>query len=1061
MRRKLLRRLSVSLLAFLSCLVTFAQNKSIQGQVRDSQGPLPGVTVLIEGTTNGTITDFDGNFSIMAPAKASLKFSFIGYEDQVLPAVNGMTVTLVDASEQLGEIEVVAYGAQKKVTVTGAISSVKAEDLLRTPVSSVNNVLAGQLSGVTTVQYSGEPGSDAADIFVRGKGTFNSDGQSPLIQVDGVERDMYDIDPSEIESVTVLKDASATAVFGVRGANGVILVTTKRGKEGKSNISVSTSFSALSPTKMVEMAGSYDYALFHNQMRKNDDQAPLFSDLVIEKFRTGEDPVRFPSIDWADYIMKDYSLQTQHNLSIDGGNDKVKYFVSAGAFTQSGLFKMFDLPFDSDYRYKRFNYRTNLDIDVTKFTTISVNVSGKLDRTIKPNTGQGSSGMIKNIYGTTPFVSAGFVDGKLIYTTTNSADNQEFDKDGTQAVLPFTGSADPFNYLRTGGFYRQDNTKMSVDLIFNQKLDMLTKGLSFRVKGSYNSSYYVQKAVSGGSVATYNPVYQPDGSIKLRKLSEDKTPASYKNTLGKGRDWYFEAAFDYNRSFDLHNVKALVLYNQSKQYYYSSQYSSIPRTYVGLVARVSYDWNNRYMGEFNFGYNGSENFAPENRFGKFPAGSVGWAVSEEPFFENAKWLVSFLKLRASWGLVGNDKIAGSRFMYIADPWMANDNSDDSSGHGNVDHGGSAYYFGAADTYGVNAMYPGAYESSKNNANVSWEKAFKQDYGVDINFLENEINCSFDYYMEHRRDILVTDGTAPGLLGYKVYPYANLGEVDSWGWEASVGYNKTLNDNWRVWAKFNISYNQNEIVVDKQAIQNEEYMYTKGRRIGSRSQLLFWGLYDKDSAAKYKAQFGQDLPTQSYVQKLKYGDAIYVDLNGDGVVDDNDYSRDFGHTDDPEYIAGLTLGFAWKNLSFNAQFTGAWNVTRQISDVFRKPFSDAAGTNQGGLLVYHLDNTWSEANPDPSAKYPRATTVNATQNYANSTLYEQDSKYLRLKTAEISYNFNFPFMKTIGMKRLQLALNGYNLFTITPYLWGDPETRASNAPSYPLQRTYTASLKMAF
>lgn len=369
---------------------TFAQGGDItvKGTVIDESGlPIVGAAVVVVGSTTGTVTDIDGNFQMSVPSNASLQVAFIGYTT-VQEAVNGRSVinfTLHDEFAELSEVQVVAYGAQKKVTVTGAISSVKAEDLVRTPVSSVNNVLAGQLSGVTTVQYSGEPGSDAADIFVRGKATWVD--ASPLIQVDGVERSMSDIDPNEIESITVLKDASATAVFGVRGANGVILITTKRGKEGKANIDVSTSFSALSPTKMVEMASSLEYAEFYNAQRANDGQTPLFSEDVIQKFRTGEDPIRFPSVDWADYIMKDVTLQTQSNLSINGGNDKVKYFVSVGMFTQGGLFKEFDLNYHLDYRYQRFNYRSNIDLDVTKSTTISIGVSGKLDRTQKPKTG--------------------------------------------------------------------------------------------------------------------------------------------------------------------------------------------------------------------------------------------------------------------------------------------------------------------------------------------------------------------------------------------------------------------------------------------------------------------------------------------------------------------------------------------------------------------------------------------------------------------------------------------------------------------------------------------------
>ena len=526
----------------------------------------------------------------------------------------------------------VAYGVQKKLTVTGAVSSVKTDDLTRTPVSSVNNILAGQLSGVTTVQYSGEPGSDAATVFVRGQGTWAD--SAPLIQVDGVERSMADIDPEDIESITVLKDASATAVFGVRGANGVVLITTKRGHEGKAKIDINTSFSILTPTKMLELANSYEYGTFFNQMQRNDfnfssgeEFTPMFSDELLEKFRSGSDPIRFPNMRWSDYIMKNLTTQSKHNINISGGTKSVRYFVSAGLMTQGGLFEEFDGDdFHYDYRYNRFNYRTNLDLDVTPTTTLSFNVAGTVDNSQKPHTSQGASGMIMAMTQSTPFSSPGIVDGRQVITSTDYTDGIN---------MPFIGgnAMTYYNSGGSGGYYHYNNNKLQMDLQLQQKLDMLTPGLLFKLKGSYNSLFSVTK---GGSVgrASYLPVIQPDGSIAYRKSGED-TPVSYSEDTGKGRNWYFETSFNYNRTFDKHTVTALVLYNQSKEYYPSS-YSDIPRGYVGLVGRVTYDWNNRYMAEFNVGYNGSENFHPDHRFGTFPAGSIGWIASEEPFFKPLK-----------------------------------------------------------------------------------------------------------------------------------------------------------------------------------------------------------------------------------------------------------------------------------------------------------------------------------------------------------------------------------------------------------------------------------------
>ena len=1031
-------------------LATIASAQSeLRGVVVDQEGePVIGASVLVVGAkvATGTVTDFDGNFILKANPGTKLRISFVGYKTANVDAKNGMRVILEEESTMLKGVEIVAYGVQKKVTVTGALSSVKNEDLTRTPVSSVNNVLAGQLSGVTTVQYSGEPGSDAATIYVRGQGTWAD--SAPLIQVDGVERSMADIDPEDIESITVLKDASATAVFGVRGANGVVLITTKRGQEGKAKIDITTSFSALTPTKMLENADSYEYGTFFNQMQRNDFDfssgetfTPMFSDELLQKFKDGSDPIRFPNMRWSDYIMKNLTMQTKHNVNISGGTKNMRYFVSAGLMTQGGLFEEFGDDFHYDYRYNRFNYRTNLDLDVTPTTTLSFNVAGTVDNAQKPRTSQGASGMIMAMTQSTPFSSPGIIDGKQVATTTDYTDGIN---------MPFIGGSAMtyYNSGGTGGYYHYNNNKLQMDLQLQQKLDMITKGLLFKIKGSYNSLFSVTK---GGTVgrATYNPVIQNDGTIAYRKSGED-TPVSYSEDTGKARDWYFETSLNYNRSFGLHTVTGLVLYNQSKEYYPSSgSWSDIPRGYVGLVGRVTYDWNNRYMAEFNIGYNGSENFHPDRRYGIFPAGSVGWVVSDEPFFKPIKDVVSFMKLRASWGLVGNDKIGGSRFMYLSDPYIYNTTM--------AARGGYAYNFGIENSN----LYAAYYEdvNNKNNPEVTWEKAFKQDYGIDIQFLNNRLRATFDYYKEHRTDILLRDYTAPSIVGF-LPPYANMGIVDSWGWELSLKWNDKIGSDFRYWATVNISHNQNEIIEKKEAPLNNEYQYEKGHRIGSRYMYQFFRYYDADTPRLYEETFGKPFPKQ--LVDLVDGDAVFVDLDGNGYIDGNDKTRDLGYTDDPEFLAGLNAGFAWKDFEFNMQWTAAWNVSRVISDVFRYPFLDRTTKDRGGLLKYHLDNTWNPENPGQDYEYPRASWSHGeVNNYQDCALYEKDAKYLRLKTLMIAYNMHFPFLKKLGINRAQLALSGYNLLTFTPYIWGDPETRASTSPSYPLQRTYTASLKLNF
>jgi len=1034
----------ITLLSVLSVNL-YAQQRGIQGVVVDGNGEtIIGANVLSEDGKAGVITDLDGNFKLDVPVGTNIKISYIGYKTKVLKATAGnMRIVLLEDSEMLAEVEVVAYGVQKKVTVTGALSSVKTDDLVRTPVSSVNNVLAGQLSGVTTVQYSGEPGSDAAKIFVRGQGTWAD--SEPLIQVDGVERSMADIDPEDIESITVLKDASATAVFGVRGANGVVLITTKRGKEGQAKIDINTSFSALTPTSLLEQANSYEYGTFFNQMQRNDFDfssgetfTPMFSDGVLEKFWDGSDPIRFPSMRWVDYIMKDVTMQSKHNVNISGGTKTMRYFVSAGLMTQGGLFTEFD-DFHYDYRYQRFNYRANLDLDVSKTTTLSFNLAGSVDNAQKPRTSQGASGMIMSMLQATPFSSPGIVDGRYIRTTTDYSDG---------LTLPFVGGSGMGYYSNdgTGGYYHYNNNKLQLDLALDQKLDFITKGLAFKLKGSYNNMFNVTKE---GTVkrATYSPVIQEDGSLLYRKEGEN-TPISYNESTGKARDWYFEAQLNYNRTFGDHSVGALVLYNQSKNYY-PSTYSDIPRGYVGLVGRVTYDYKNRYITEFNVGYNGSENFHPDRRFGVFPAGSIGWVVTEEDFFKPLKKAISFLKLRASWGLVGNDKVGGSRFMYLADPFLYSDAMGT--------RGGYAYNFGVENS----VLFPAYYEdvNNKNNPEVTWEKAFKQNYGIDVNLWNDRLRATFDYYKEHRTDILLKDYTAPAIVGFQP-PYANLGVVDSWGWEVSLNWNHKVNDNFRYWTTLNLSHNQNEIIEKKESPYTNAYQYEKGHRIGARYMYKFFRFYDEDTPRLYEEKFGQPFPKQ--LVNLKDGDAVFVDLDGNGVINEDDKTRELGYTDDPQYIAGLNAGFAWKDFEFNMQWTGSWDVSRVISDVFRYPFLDRTTKDRGGLLKYHVENTWNPDRPGQDYEYPRATWSNgANNNYQDCALYEKDAKYLRLKTIMLAYNMKLPFFKKIGLDRAQVALSGYNLLTFTPFIWGDPETRASASPSYPLQRTYTISLKLNF
>ena len=999
----------------------------VTGTVKDANGePIIGANVMVVGTATGVITDIDGNFSLNVPVGSKLQFSFIGYKEQVVSVKKGISLNIVleEDAQMLGEVEVVAYGVQKKVSVTGAISSMRGDDLLKTPAGSISNILSGQVTGISSVQYSGEPGADAADIYVRGIATTNN--ATPLIQVDGVERDFSQIDPNEIESVTILKDASATAVFGVRGANGVILITTKRGAEGKAKISFTTSAGVNVRTKELEFANSYQYASYVNMMRTNDGNEPLYSDEQLAAFRDHTNPLLYPDINWIDYCMNKAAFQSQHNVSISGGTNNMRYFVSAGLFTQDGMFKQFNLTDDFNFDYKRYNYRANLDFDISKTTLLSVNIGGRVESKRTPESGEDQNQLFRKLYWAVPFASAGIVDGKYIKTNADYVT-----KPGADGLESYYGK----------GFRNQTTNVLNLDLVLDQKLDFITKGLSIKLKGSYNSSYSTTK-IASSSVATYTPVVDDKGAITYKKSGSDSQTSYREGDYGKGRDWYMELALNYNRKFGNHSVTGLFLYNQSKRYYPGGTYDYIPTGYVGLVGRVTYDWKTRYLAEFNVGYNGSENFNPENRYGFFPAGSIGWIVSEEPFFAPIKKVVNYFKVRATLGMVGNDNYAGQRFLYLPGSY----------GYGqNNDHNGPGGFFGQ----NIGNAKPGAWEATQSNPYAKWETAVKQNYGLDFNILNDHLSVSADYFIEKRRDILRTPDYLPGILGMTL-PAINVNKVENKGFEIQAKWNDRIGTDFRYWANFNISFARNKIVFMNEVEQNEPWMYQTGRRINSRSMYKFWGFYDETADLRYQEEFG--IPISDHGITLQPGDAVYVDLNKDGKLDGNDATRDIGFTDLPEYTAGLNLGFSWKNFDFSMQWTGAWNVDRMLSE-FRQPLGD---TQNKGLLLYQYENTWRSSEDSYTAKFPRITATNRKNNFEKgSDLYLINASYLRLKNIEIGYNFDFPFMRKLKLNSCRMYVNGYNLLTFTAFDWGDPESRQSDRPNYPLTRVFNIGLKLGF
>lgn len=808
----LVRKLIVGLLCICSTAATFAQTATVSGVVKDDTGePVIGAGVLVKGTTLGTITDIDGHFSFRADdLNGVLVVSFVGMETQEIPMKGKGTfdIVLKSSNTLLEEVQVVAYGAQKKVTLTGSISSVNTDELLKVPTASIGNMLSGVLSGVSSIQSSGQPGGDDPDVFIRGISTLNTMNAKPLYLVDGVERSFFQIDPNEVENITILKDASSTAVFGVRGANGVIIVTTKRGKEGKAKINASFSYGIQTPTRMPEFVNSYDYATFLNEAYTNDGKDPKFTPEAVEAFRTHSNPIIYPDTDWMELLFKSSAPQTQGNVNISGGTERVRYFISMGMLDQKGFFKNHDTRYDANFNFNRYNYRANLDIDFTKTTLVAINMGGRVEKRNFPRSGDDINQLFRRIYWATPFSGPGIVDGKWIK--------------GNSQYLP-VGLSDGLGNIYGRGYGSKTTNVVNLDLALTQKLDFVTKGLQFKIKVAYNSGYDHTKE-RATSIESYQPWYRKDVTWMEHPAGSDPNEVvyiqdgeagliSYAESFGKSRDWYAEASFDWKRDFGLHHLSALALYNQSKTYYPDSDYPGIPRGYVGLVGRVTYDYDNKYLIEGNVGYNGSENFAPGNRYGFFPAVSGGWVLTQEEFLKDNP-VVNFLKIRASYGIVGNDRYHPygtgfmDRFLYLPNSYFI----------------GSGYQFGTGTSWS-----PGAYEKSFGNSGLSWEKSAKQNYGIDFSLFNQKLSGSIDYFYEKRTDILAKASTDP-IIHAMSLPVLNLGIVSNKGVELNLKWNHKINS-FRYWTNLNVSYAKNKIVYQDEVPSEYTYTLKTGHPVG--------------------------------------------------------------------------------------------------------------------------------------------------------------------------------------------------------------------------------------
>ena len=1056
--RNMLQKWLIILFLGLIIQAVSAQNINVHGIITDETGEtMIGVSVLVKGTSTGVVTDINGHFSLSVPKNSVLSISYIGYKSQEI-SINGakkLNIEMEPEAQNLDEVVVVAYGQQKKVSVTGSMSSINNEALLKSPSASLGNAISGKLPGLSTVQYSGLPGADDPVILIRGQSSFN--GSSPLILVDGVERSFTQIDPNEVADITVLKDASATAVYGVRGANGVILVTTKRGEVGRTKVSASTSWGVQSVTNFIDMANSYTYATAYNNARISDGNQPAFQPAIIDHFKNHDNPLLYPDIDWIDYVMKDRALQSQHNISVSGGNQVARYFVSAGFLDQDGLFRTFDKDPNTNFSYKRYNYRANLDLSLGKYHELSINLGGRVEN--KHSLSSSEERIFVYLMDAQPFSGAGIVDGRWVL-----ANRDLIDPTGLENIVSGIDGLDTF-YGQ--GYTFSSTNVLNADIIYKLNMDFLTTGLDFRVKASYNSSYGQTKNRTCGKPASFRPYLTENGEVVYQRSGDYWNPG-YSESAWSNRDWYAEASFNYNRTFGYHNVGALLLYNQSKTYYPGS-YTSIPYGYVGLVARATYDYKHRYMIDANMGYNGSENFAEGKRFGFFPSVSVGWGISEEKFWEPIKSVISYLKIRASVGTVGNDNCQGRRFLYLPSAWGI------WNGYFSSMQDYQGYNFGTTNNTFLNV----AREMSSSSPDVTWETAVKYNIGFDAKFCKDKIGLNVDLFKENRKDILISNVNMIQSPTAVRPSYINYGRVKNHGYEVTLSYSDKIGEDFSFTISPSVSYAKNKVLeyselkrkdklvkadsymgrklgLTEDRVVSPDWTYSTGHAIGARRGYVFFGLYEEGVTEEaYRNAYGTDIP-QQLVPDLKNGDAVYVDLDGDGLILE-EYDQIYSEiTDNPKYVFSLNFDFRYKNFDFTMLWTGADQVNRILQGPYRNPFGES---HRSALMQWVYDNSWSEDNP--SGHLPRLTFTNEKQNRANSDLWYQDARYIRLKNLEIGYTLrNKSWLpKTTNIR---FYLNGTNLLTFTPFDANDPEnTGGGSGFRYPLMRVVNLGLKVNF
>ncbi|RDC58352.1 TonB-dependent receptor [Pedobacter chinensis] len=1012
----------IYILTCVSCGLVMAQTKTITGIVRDNGGPLPGTGIVEKGLpNNGTVVDGEGKFKLtLKGTTQTIIVKSIGYLTQEVnvSGKNTVEITLAADTKGLEEVVVVGYGVQKKITNTGAVSSISAAEVRQNPTASVQNTLAGRLPGFTSQQRSGQPGKDGADFFIRGVSSYVS-GQRPLIIVDDIEynyADVAQLDPNEIETISILKDASTTAIYGIKGANGVLVITTKRGRAGKPGINFKSELGISEMTFKPNFLDSYQAALLTNQGYVNSGQAPFYTEQDIELFKNGTDPYGHPNVNWFDEIFNPTSQQSRTNLDISGGTESVKYFVSLGYLWQNGLMKDFSSASDvnNNYYYKRYNFRSNLDIQATKTLSFRLDMTGRFGETNDPITySPEGEGLIREVY------SYNFLP-PFAYAIYNP--------DGSYGYNPKLNTTNVIGRLATQGYNRSFDNDLNITFGGTQLLDFITKGLSAKALIAYSSAQTNSRGlVRSGTVNSF-PQYSYNittGAYIPKDPNLYRIPP-FNLTSSSGnaqRTTNVQASLNYRRSFANHNTYGLVLLNQNS--YVDGPV--VPVNYRGLTFRAGYDYKQKYLIEFNAGYNGTDKFAKQNRYGWFPAVSIGWNLAEEKIFKKALPFIDLFKLRGSYGLVGSD-FTGSSFAYAYDQIYSSS--------------ATSYNFGPVPT---NAL--GITEGTLGNNSITWEKEKKLDVGVDVNVFKGKIALTVDYFNNDRYDILTRRESVPAFIGVGLPP-VNLGKVNNKGWDGEITFKDRIND-FDYFIRGTFSFAENKVVFRDEAQQRYPWLQATGNPVGQNFGYIFDGFYSEADLTNPEVA----KPTTAF----RSGDLKYKDLNGDKIIDAFDKAA-IGKPNLPSTTLGVTLGFNYKGFNFSALFTSSSGYSLALA-------SEAISAFSSNFQPIHLQAWTPELGND--AKFPiisRTVSAISAANVSQSDFWQVNAKYLRLKTMEIGYQLPARWVKPIGMNAIRIYANGYNLLTwtnIDKFYQADPEANTGGKISaYPNQRIYNFGLSFS-